>query len=514
MVVTSYKNPILRGMYPDPSIVRVGDTFYMVNSTFEYYPGIALSKSKDLLNWTKLPGIIVNSKQADLSQAKSNEGIFAVCIRYHKGQFYVITTNFAEFKNFIIRGELSSDGETITWEHQRTEIDIFGIDPDIFFENDKTYIQFTGYIDDKGTKAIQQVEIDIESGSILQGPNVLSKGTGGRDIEGPHIIKYNNWYYLLTAEGGTGQGHMITMFRSKSLWGPFEGASKNPIFTNRDRANEPLQNIGHADLFQDQNENWWLVCLGTRPQTINHIQITSIGRETLLYPVDWSSEWPIIYNGIPSETVDLKDFPHHAQSLLPQVLNPFVDTFSSNDLHPEWSSLRGSLYNKLSLSTGQLTLTGSEIQLSDIGTPSFIGLRQTEPQELLTLEVNTLKTKLNQGAFGIAVTITSNHYGALLVEKADFGYNVFKVLQILDISIKVLVGTITDLPEMIMLEHRPSFKRFIAKTKDKTITFDIHAQHFSNEATATLNTGNYAGLYVLNDAIVCLSRVCRTSLTN
>ncbi|HFI0700935.1 TPA: family 43 glycosylhydrolase [Streptococcus suis] len=514
MVVTSYTNPILRGMYPDPSIVRVGDTFYMVNSTFEYYPGIALSKSKDLLNWTKLPGIIVNSKQADLSQAKSNEGIFAVCIRYHKGQFYVITTNFAEFKNFIIRGELSSDGETITWEHQRTEIDIFGIDPDIFFENDKTYIQFTGYIDDKGTKAIQQVEIDIESGSILQGPNVLSKGTGGRDIEGPHIIKYNNWYYLLTAEGGTGQGHMITMFRSKSLWGPFESAPKNPIFTNRDRANEPLQNIGHADLFQDQNENWWLVCLGTRPATINHIQITSIGRETLLYPVDWSSEWPIIYNGIPSETVDLQDFPDHAKILSPQKLTPFIDTFTSNTLHPEWTTLRNSINNRLTHSSGQLTLIGSETQLSDIGTPSFIGLRQTEPQELLSLEVNTQKTTLNKGMFGIAVTITSSHYGALLIEKADIGYNVYKFIKVLDISKKDLVGTITDLPEIVMLEHGSTFKRFTAKTRNESVTFDIHAQHFSNEATATLNTGNLAGLYVLNDAIVCLARVCRTSLTN
>lgn len=112
-MVESYQNPILRGMYPDPSIVLVKDTYYMVNSTFEYYPGIALSKSTDLLNWTKLPGIVVTTEQADLSKAKSNEGIFAVCIRFFNDHFYVITTNFAEFKNFIIKGKLNENGEIL-----------------------------------------------------------------------------------------------------------------------------------------------------------------------------------------------------------------------------------------------------------------------------------------------------------------------------------------------------------------------------------------------------------------
>ena len=225
MTVTSYQNPILRGMYPDPSIVRVNDTFYMVNSTFEYFPGIALSKSQDLLNWTKMPSIATKPEQADLRHSKSNEGIFAVCIRYHEGYFYVITTNFAEFKNFIIRGELSPDRNSIIWEENRVVIDIMGIDPDLYFENGKTFVQFTGYIDDQGTKAIQQVEINLETGDILRGPEVISFGTGGRDVEGPHIIKRNNWYYLLAAEGGTGTGHMITMFRSKELWGPYDQLS-------------------------------------------------------------------------------------------------------------------------------------------------------------------------------------------------------------------------------------------------------------------------------------------------
>lgn len=186
-----------------------------------------------------------------------------------------------------------------------------GIDPDLFFEDGQVYVQFTGFTKN-GQKAIQQVQIEIETGEILRGPEILSFGTGGRDVEGPHIIKYHQQYYLLMAEGGTGAGYMIAMQKSKDLWGPYQAVSNvNPLFTNRDRAEETLQNIGHADLFQDENDNWWMVCLGTRPYRHEHIQFTNLGRETLLYPVTWEDEWPKIYHGTPTLEVDLSAFPKH-----------------------------------------------------------------------------------------------------------------------------------------------------------------------------------------------------------
>ncbi|MFT8844809.1 MAG: family 43 glycosylhydrolase, partial [Schleiferilactobacillus harbinensis] len=195
-----YHNPILPGMFPDPSMAVVNGTYYLANSTFQYYPGIALSKSTDLLHWTRLPGAERTSVQADLRTAKSNEGIFAVNLRYHNGWFYAITTNFAEFKTLILRGQIQ--GDSIVWEPTRITVDLQGIDPDLFFEDGHVYIQFTGYIDNHGTKAIQQVEINLENGEILAGPRVLTLGTGSRDVEGPHIIHKNGWYYLLIAEGG------------------------------------------------------------------------------------------------------------------------------------------------------------------------------------------------------------------------------------------------------------------------------------------------------------------------
>ncbi|WP_338139479.1 glycoside hydrolase family 43 protein [Streptococcus equinus] len=511
MTITSYQNPIVCGMYPDPSIVRVDDSFYLVNSTFEYYPGIALSKSKDLLNWTKLPSIAKNHSQADLRKAKSNEGIFAVCIRYHKGYFYVITTNFAEWKNFIIRGKLSDDKENIIWENSRVEVDFPGIDPDLYFEDDRAYVQFTGYLEN-GQKAIRQIEIDITTGQTLKQAEILSYGTGGRDVEGPHIIKKDGYYYLLLAEGGTGVGHMITMFRSKNIWGPYdESAPCNPLFTNRDRAEQPLQNIGHADLFQDQLGNWWLTCLGTRPASVGFVQYTNIGRETLLYPVDWSGDWPVINNGTPTQTVDMTAFPEHAKILSEQKATDFVDTFETTELNPEWISLRDSLASRIIFKNHTLTLTGSTEKLDGLGVPSFLAVRQTEHDEIFQIELNQ-DSKLNSGAFGLAVMINSNHYATLMIEKSEDSFAIYKHLKVLDIDVKEKIGELSELPKEISLTNTKESKIFTAKTNIEEITFSINAMHFSNEAIAALNTGDVQGIYVTGDAAMTINKASRRKL--
>ena len=496
-MTTTYQNPILRGMYPDPSIVHVGQYYYMVNSTFEYYPGITLSRSTDLLNWKHLPGIATKKTQADLEKAKSNEGIFAVCIRYHAGTFYVITTNFAEFKTFIITGELNDQNE-IVWSDSRINVDVNGIDPDIFFENDHTYVQYTGYIEG-GTKALQQVEIDLKTGKILQGPKVISYGTGGRDVEGPHIIKNKGYYYLLAAEGGTGLGHMITIFRSKNLWGPFEACPDNPIFSNRDRADEKLQNIGHGDLFQDKNQNWWLVCLGTRPADVNFKQFTNTGRETMLYPVTWDSDWPTIYNGIPAEKVDLTNYPKHALILNDQRITDFKDSFSTSKLKSDWISLRTSLKNRLTLTDNNLTLTGSDDTLANVGTPSFLALRQTELQQIFVVDLNESNTELNDGQIGIALTIDNQHSVSLMIRKNQNNqFELIKHIQVLDLVIDEVIQTVNSLPQQLKLINTPLEKTFQAHfDSGADCEFKTSANHFSNESINALNTADMMGIYVL-----------------
>lgn len=508
-MVKSYQNPIIRGMHPDPSVVRVNDTYYLANSTFEYYPGVTVMTSKDLLNWKTMGGVATVPEQADLRKSKSNEGIFAANIRYHDGYFYVITTNFAEFKTFIIRGKLNSDG-MIEWEKSRVEIDVSGIDPDIYFEDGRTYVQFTGYIDDKGTKAIRQVEIDLATGKILDGPKILTYGTGGRDVEGPHILKKDGWYYLLVAEGGTGEGHMINIFRSKELWGSYESDPDNPIFTNRDRANEAIQNVGHGDLFTDPDGNWWLVCLGTRPASVGFKQITNLGRETLLYPVEWENGWPVINNGVPTEKVDLTDFPQHAATLShEQKINNFVDDFSEDKLRPEWLTLRNDLGENLAIANDSLVLKGNELTISDLSTASFVGLRQTEHEETLEVKLNSEKSQLNDGSFGIASLIDAENHAALMIQKSENGFDVYRDQQIADIKLNEKIGHLDKTPTSFKLVNTKETKVFSVSDGEKKVSFTTDAIHLSNQAIAALNTGDIEGLYARNEAVMAIDEVRR-----
>lgn len=509
-MVKKYQNPIIRGMHPDPSVVRVNDTYFLANSTFEYYPGVTIMTSKDLLNWKTLGGVATVPEQADLRKSKSNEGIFAANIRYHNGHFYVITTNFAEFKTFIIRGSLESSGN-ITWEKSRTEINVPGIDPDLYFENYHTYVQFTGYIDNKGTKAIRQVEVDLSTGKILEGPKILTYGTGERDVEGPHIFRKDGWYYLLAAEGGTGEGHMITIFRSKDLWGPYESNVANPIFTNRDRAKQPLQNIGHGDLFTDVNGNWWLVCLGTRPAAIGFKQITNLGRETLLYPVEWQNGWPVINNGVPTEEVDLTDFPEHAASLVnEQKREVFKDNFDNNKLRPEWLTLRDSLKENLILKNSELLVKGNQYSVSDLKTPAFVGLRQTEHEENLIVNLDSKKSQLNTGSFGIVSLIDAENHIALIVKQEDSRYNVYLDQQVFDLKIKRKLGELATKPKVFELVNTKAFKRFsVTDEIGKELIFTTDAIHLSNQAIAALNTGDIEGIYVQGNAMIAVTKVRR-----
>lgn len=505
-----YTNPIRRGMYPDPSIVRVGEYYYLANSTFEYYPGIAISRSRDLVNWESLSGVATKPQQADLRSSKSNEGIFAVCIRYHEEHFYVVTTNFAEFKTFIIRGELTAEKE-ITWEDRRVEVDVRGIDPDLYFEDDKTYLQFTGYVDDKGTKALQQVEISLGTGEILRGPEIISYGTGGRDVEGPHIIRKNDWYYLLAAEGGTGQGHMITIFRSKNLWGPYESEpGVNPLFTNRDRAEEPLQNIGHADLFTDVNGNWWMSCLGTHPARIGFSMITNIGRETLLYPVIWDGDWPEIYHGVPTEEVDLQDFPGHGKTVGEQKKVCFEENFKNAQLSNDWLTLRDSLGSDLVVEEGKMTLAGKEKDLSELGTPAFLGLRQTEIEEEFRVDLSR-ESDPGEGFFGLAVIINVDHYAELTITRSqDTGYNVHRRQKIADVEINRFVGHLDKMPEELKLVNTGAKKCFTATAGAQTASFEMDAINLSNEALAALNTGDIEGIHAYGNSKMVVTRVKRS----
>jgi xylan 1,4-beta-xylosidase len=272
-----FENPVIRGMYPDPSVTEVDGVWYLVNSSFEYFPGIPIFRSTDLVNWEQIGNIALDSHVLGLSDAPASSGIFAVTIRFHEGKFYIITTAFGRkcLRNFIMTAE-HPEGP---WSDP-VFVPVDGIDPSLYWEGGKTYVQFTSF------GQISQAVINEKTGEILEGPKVLTYGCGGRDAEGPHIFKREGHYYLLMAEGGTKDGHMVTLMRSDNIWGPYEASPYLPVISAVNYAGEPLQCIGHADLIETPSGRTYLICLGTRPLENKSL----VGRETLLTEAEWTED--------------------------------------------------------------------------------------------------------------------------------------------------------------------------------------------------------------------------------
>ncbi len=373
-----YRNPILPGFYSDPSICRVGEDFYLVNSSFEFFPGVPLWHSRDLVNWEQIGHVLTRESQLPLKNASTSGGIFAPAIRYHNGRFYMITTNVTGCGNFFvwtddIRGEWSDP----------VPIDHRGIDPSLFWDEDgKVYYQGTG-VDSQSRQGIVQFEVDPETGKILSEKKIIWHGTGGKCPEGPHMYKINGMYYLMIAEGGTEYGHMETIARSHNPWGPFESCPRNPILTHRDvtpifGADGPcpgdFQGLGHGDLVEDGRGNWWMVFHGFRPsQNMLH----HLGRETMLAPVAWDEDGWLVVNGgkLISAEMEIEDRPGPDK---PQSGFGFTESFAEErELPPRWVCLREPVRENYGMEQGLVLISGSD-SMDSLGSPTFVGVRQGE----------------------------------------------------------------------------------------------------------------------------------------
>jgi xylan 1,4-beta-xylosidase len=275
---TTYSNPILPGFYPDPSVCRVGEDYYLVTSSFEYFPGVPIFHSRDLIHWRQIGHCLTRPDQLRLAGVPSSGGIFAPTLRYHDGLFYMVTTNVSYGGNFYV----FTDDPGGAWS-EPVFVQQGGIDPSLCFDRGHVYFTSTG---ESSLMGIYQSEIDIKSGKKLTETRFLWSGTGGRYPEGPHLYHIGDYYYLMIAEGGTEYGHMETLARSQSPWGPFEPCPHNPLLTHRNESQSPIQGTGHADLVEAHDGSWWLVFLGFRPQ---RWQYHHLGRETFLAPVTWSA---------------------------------------------------------------------------------------------------------------------------------------------------------------------------------------------------------------------------------
>ena len=384
----TFNNPILSGFYPDPSICRVNDDYYMITSSFSYFPGIPIFHSKDLVNWEQIGHVLDRPSQLNLDGVGISCGIFAPTIRYNNGVFYVITTNIGNGGNFIV----TSTNPYGPWSDPYWIDDTPGIDPSLFFDDDnKVYYIGTAKAIDAAYDYDNEIycqELDLNSMKLVGKRFGLWRGAlkNAHCPEGPHLYKINNYYYLMIAEGGTEHFHAVTIARSKNISGPYEGYSGNPILTHRHLGKEyPISNVGHADLIETQNGEWYLVFLGSRPYGGYY---KNLGRETFLAPVKWEDNWPIVSPGTGKAEFEypVPNLPYFKVEPLPTR-----DDFNSDTLSFIWNCIRTprekfySLtdrpsYLRLKLTPKRIvdiidyTSINSRYDLNK--TPSFIGRRQ------------------------------------------------------------------------------------------------------------------------------------------
>jgi xylan 1,4-beta-xylosidase len=426
-----YRNPILAGFYPDPSVTRVGEKFYLVNSTFAYFPGIPVFESEDLVHWKQVGHVIDRPTQLDYSGIEVSQGVFAPTIEHHDGLFYVLNTHVGNGGNYVVTAKSAAGPwSDPVWLPQL----VHGIDPSMFVDADgKAYVLNNDLPEGKplyeGHRAIWIQEFDPKALKLF-GPRKLLVN-GGVDlsknpvwVEGPHLYRKDGWYYLSCAEGGTGLQHSQVVFRARSPWGPFSPYERNPILTQRDLPQDrpnPVINAGHADLIEAPDGSWWATFLASRAYDRVHF---NTGRETFLLPVEWRDGWPVILD---------------AGRTIPYVVNgpafmhagaqaPLGGNYSQRDefdsgLDLSWVQLRAPERPWFSVGRGALIIEPQSASLGGDRNPSFLARRQ---QHLAFDASAALAPPRGPGvAAGLAAFQNETHWYFLGVERVRDDARIF-----------------------------------------------------------------------------------------
>lgn len=387
-----FYNPILQGCYPDPSITRKGDDYFLVCSSFAMFPGVPIFHSKDLVNWTQIGHVLDRTSQLKVHDTGISAGVYAPAIKYNPNNdtFYMITTQFAGgFGNIIVKSKDPFKG----WSDP-IKLNFDGIDPSIFFDdNGKAYVVHNdgpkrGEELYNGHRVIKIWEYDVENDQVIPGSDQVIVN-GGVDlskkpiwIEAPHIYKKNGRYYLMCAEGGTGDWHSEVIFVSDSPKGPFIPAPNNPILSQR-YLNQNRKNMvdwaGHADLVEGPDGKYYGVFLAIRPNEKGRV---NIGRETFILPVDWSGEFPVFENGLIPMEPKLKT-PKGVENkagkdgYFPNGNFTFTENFTSPQLDYRWIGLRGPREEFISvLKDGGLQITPFPVNIKEVKSTSTLFYRQ------------------------------------------------------------------------------------------------------------------------------------------
>ena len=480
----TYRNPVIPGFFPDPSICRAGDMFYLVASSFQFFPGVPLFESKDLVNWTQIGAVLTRESQLPLGKANSVGGIYAPTIRFHEGRFYMVTTNVSEGGNFYvwtddIHGEWS---EPIYVEQD-------GIDPSLYFEDGRAFFMSNG-TDDNGEHGIVQCEIDIATGKKRSPVKCIWKGTGGRFLESPHLYQIGGYYYLMASEGGTEYGHMVVYARGNAINGPFENYAKNPVLTNRNLGGYLLQGCGHADLVEDTQGNWWMVHLGFR-QIDQWVMHHTTGREVYLAPVTFDEDgwFTAGVDGTNRLTVETDRFPELVQKPLP------VYTMENTKIGREWVFMNNPQPEHYDFKADRYRLRSNGNSLRDAkNAPTFLGIRQQEMNMRLTVDVSSEAQEA-----GVTCYMTPEQHYEIAMRKTDSGAQAFVRLTVGDLTVER--GTI-DLPDAratLGIEVTNFTYRFFLLDNTEECTLGTgQAKYLSTEVAGNF-TGVLFGLFAAGD---------------
>lgn len=416
---TTLVNPILTGFYPDPSVVKVGSDYYLINSTFSYFPGIPVFHSKDLKNWKQIGNVISRTSQMDFMGEPMTRGLFAPAISYYAGTFYITCTDIDHDGNFVVTAKNPAG----PWSDPVKIPQVRGIDPSLYFDdNGKAYILYNSDAPDNkplysGHRTIRMYEFDPVNLKVVGDEKLLVNG--GVDlskkpvwIEAPHILKRFGWYYLYAAEGGTSVNHSEVVLRSKNVWGPYIPYEKNPILTQRDLPEDrkdPITSTGHAQFVEGPDGKTYAIFLAVRPYEGDYY---NTGRETFIAPVEWIDEWPVINPN--HKEVQYKYTANYKEVKLKDAL-PQSGNFSytlkfKKDLHPSLLFMRKPDSAAFSLSKRSgLTLKLKPETIMDMGSPSFIGKRQQHLYNTIETSIDFVPSGEHEKA-GLTVFQSETHF--------------------------------------------------------------------------------------------------------
>ena len=428
------KNPIIPGFHPDPSICRVDKDYYLVTSSFEFLPGLPIFHSRDLIHWRQVGHCLHRPEQMEFPGCQYNGGIFAPTLRYHNGMFYLVSTNVSRdgvmkpggSGNFVIMSK-SPEGP---WSEPRW-IAQGGIDPSLFWDDDGTAYFISTMPSERSDgsegNGIFQAQICPDTGELLTESKKISSGCGGRFAEGPHMYKLGDWYYLLTAEGGTEFCHMSCIARSRSIWGSFEPCPHNPILTAVREHNPDFAGLGHGDIVQAHDGTWWIVFLGHR---LTEAYYHHMGRETGIAPLEWIDGWPVVNkNKAPGLHIDIQTSAGEGKTeTSPDMCckNGGVDIYGNSSVRTlfdgkplgwEWNFFR-KFFDGYSMDErpGWLTLYGNKFTLDDKDTPAFIGRRIDNFEFRAEILMDYVPDKFGEAGIAIAHT-PFVHYEFVLTRK-------------------------------------------------------------------------------------------------